>query len=382
MKILITEGAYKHTLAIARELGIAGNTVHVIDIKGSLSSVKYSKYCKKQHLFNPFSSESEFIDQLLPLLKQEQFDLLLAVGFPIVNWVSKNNEEILKYTKTFLPTYDVLSILEDKEKSAVLAERVGVPTPQTFYPTSLNDVEMISTKISYPVVIKGVMEIGGNLVDYASDAEELLTKYRKISLDKNTMGKLPMIQQYLTGIGKGFFALYNKGECVQYFMHERIREYPVSGGSSTCAKSIFDDQILSYGKRILDEARYHGIAMVEFKCDSEGNPFLLEVNPKFWGSYDLSVACNINFSNKIINLIKGEKVDHTSYKNGIEFSWMFNGDLVQGLETGKFWSILRNSLKRNVKTNFWIRDFRQSVVLMYRALSVVLPLMVLKLVRR
>ena len=57
-----------------------------------------------------------------------------------------------------------------------------------------------------------------------------------------------LFQDYVSGYGVGFFAIYDNGNMKNFFMHKRIRENPPSGGSSVCAQSIFDPNLYRYGK--------------------------------------------------------------------------------------------------------------------------------------
>jgi predicted ATP-grasp superfamily ATP-dependent carboligase len=376
MKILLTEGDYKHTLGICRALGSEGYSVTVL-AQSKRAPTAFSRFGKKVHIVD-HSNEHEFIPYLLSLLQKERFDLLVPVGFPVVRWIVKHNSEIEKYTRTVLPSDEVITLLENKRLTQQLAESVGVAVPITVYPKSIADVQNYLNQLKYPVVIKGIQEIGGNLVDYAKNAEELLTKYPEVAAKCMEGEEMPMIQQYLTGVGTGFFALYDRGKCLQYFMHERIREYPTSGGASCCAKSIYDERILEYGKKILDTVQYNGVAMVEFKYDADRVPHLLEVNPKFWGSYDLSRAAGVNFPKNMVEIIEGKTVIHRNYKNGVVFSWPFHGDLLHGLERGIFFKILWEGLSGKAMTNLSDKDFRANCLIVMNGLAQIFRRMIRK----
>ena len=48
--------------------------------------------------------------------------------------------------------------------------------------------------------------------------------------------------------------------------------------------------------RLLDHFKWHGLAMVEFKMHAKtGEPYILEVNPRFWGSLDAAVYAGVDF---------------------------------------------------------------------------------------
>ena len=49
-------------------------------------------------------------------------------------------------------------------------------------------------------------------------------------------------------------------------------------------------------KIILDSLDWHGIAMLEYKIDKFTNkPYLLEINPRFWGSLNQAIVSGLNF---------------------------------------------------------------------------------------
>ena len=49
--------------------------------------------------------------------------------------------------------------------------------------------------------------------------------------------------------------------------------------------------------------KWHGVAMVEFKKKFLTNKlYLMEINPKFWGSHDLAIASGINFAKEYISI--------------------------------------------------------------------------------
>src|SRR6202000_289676 len=94
----------------------------------------------------------------------------------------------------------------------------------------------------------------------------------------------------------GFFGLGRRGRVVAYFMHRRLHEVPPSGGPSAMAMSWRDPRLMDLGERFFAATEWHGPAMVEFKrARRDGQYYLIEVNPKFWGSLDLSIASGVDF---------------------------------------------------------------------------------------
>ena len=100
-------------------------------------------------------------------------------------------------------------------------------------------------------------------------------------------------------------------------MHRRVRENPPTGGASVCAVSIYDGKLLDYGRRLLDALNWHGVAMVEFKRDRlSGELYLMEINPKLWGSHDLAIASGMDFSSALVDMSMGSLSDkYENYKD-------------------------------------------------------------------
>ena len=95
-------------------------------------------------------------------------------------------------------------------------------------------------------------------------------------------------QQYVSGRGVGVEFLFNRGRKVWHFAHERVHEYPLTGGASSYRRSINPPAALLHdAEKLLTALQWHGVAMVEFKMDASGQYWLMEINPRLWGSLAL-----------------------------------------------------------------------------------------------
>ena len=105
---------------------------------------------------------------------------------------------------------------------------------------------------------------------------------------REALGRLlhrgPVLEQELVpGIGICVECLYADGILTWHFAHERLHE-GTGGGlgrGSFYRKSIAAPPLLlQAAKTLLDALRWHGVAMVELKCDpSTGRFWLMEINP-------------------------------------------------------------------------------------------------------
>jgi len=355
MKVLVTDGKYKHSLGIVRALGKSGIRPIVISLKkGSLSSK--SKYCQKEYVTVDYQSE-EFESQFIDILKNEKIDLVMPVGVDAFRKLIDLKDKIEIYSKFVSVNVEKMNLCLSKKLTYQFAENIGIPVPKTKYPTSLLDVEIIGEEISYPCVIKWLYEVGGNIVEYAYNKQELISKYGEVCerYGFNEHTGFPLIQEYIRGKGCGFFAVYNNGQCGSTFQHLRIREYPVTGGASAAAESYRNNKVQEYGKKLLDSLEWHGVAMVEFKLTDEGEPVLMEVNPKFWGSTDLCIEAGVNMPELLTTIAKGEDVVYSEkYKFPFRYHWPLQGEYKVLLsDKSKLFEILVDIFNPKVKSNIW-----------------------------
>ncbi len=356
VRVAVTDANYKHTLGIVRKLGSIGVQPYILASK-KISLAGLSKYSESQLIL----TESYDEDELLQLLFKHKIELLILVGTnsfkKIVPWkktLALSGVEIITVESS------VQEIAFSKRSTYELAKSIGVPIPKTIYPRNFSDVDMAKSEIVYPCVIKGLYEVGGNIVDYATDAKDLLQKYELIC-EKYHLTEdsgLPMLQEYIPGDGCAFFAIYNNGVCGPTFQHKRVREYPVTGGASSCAESYKSERLEHYGRALLDSLKWHGVAMVEFKLDQNDNPVLMEINPKFWGSTDLALEAGVDFPRAILDIYLGKKIQYSNtYKYPFRYHWPFDGDIQHVIDNPKnVHQFLKDLFNINVRSNIRISD--------------------------
>lgn len=97
-----------------------------------------------------------------------------------------------------------------------------------------------------------------------------------------------------SGVGGGQEFLSREGRILTVFQHERVHEPPGGGGSSYRRSVPLDGEMLRQSHSLLEQLRWTGVAMVEYKKDPVSGDFaLMEINGRFWGSLSLAVAANL-----------------------------------------------------------------------------------------
>ena len=312
MKVLVTNAEYGNALAAVRSLGKRGVQV-VAGSEKRIAQCSYSKYTQESVRYPSPGNHESFVRALKDLARSKGIDVILPIGYD-ANVALSRNIDIMKGTAAVpVAPWESMEVASDKARTMDLAKRIGIDIPRTY--GTPDEVDQ------FPVVVKGAL--GSGMVWYANDLGQLRAAYMDGAV----------IQEYIPGDGYGFFALFNHGEPRATFMHRRLREFPITGGASSAAVSVRDDALNESGMRILEELKWHGVAMAEFKKDSRDGRFkLIEVNPKFWGSLDLSVAAGVDFPYLCAQMAaEGDVAPVTGYKEGVKFRWVFPQDLMHAI---------------------------------------------------
>jgi protein-tyrosine-phosphatase/predicted ATP-grasp superfamily ATP-dependent carboligase len=217
--------------------------------------------------------------------------------------------------KAVIPGDKELEIALDKDKTWQLAHQLGIPTPSGILFFTLSE---IGEAQQFPVVLKPTRSkviIDGTLRTLAvavikneAERQEQLRRWLPVT---------PVQQQeYVSGRGIGVEFLFNRGKKIWHFAHERVHEYPLTGGASSYRRSIDPPlAMLRDAEKLLTALNWHGVAMVEFKMDAAGRYWLMEINPRLWGSLALSIDAGVDFPLGLLQIASGnEPASQPRYK--------------------------------------------------------------------
>lgn len=299
MHVLILDAQQRSALAAARSLGSRGIRIHVADsVLPTLAGA--SRYVDAQLRYpDPYSQPTAFIAWVVETARALQVHVVMPMTDATTMLLAPLQHEFDPVRLACGPhlAYEQLS---DKGQLLHLASRTGIRTPATQLLSSVDDLERHLTNCSFPLVLKPARSkvlindrIVGTAVFVARDAESA----RKHLHGQAWFGALPCLaQEYIDGEGAGLFSLYADGSPLAWFAHRRLREKPPSGGVSVlCESAPVDTALRETTARLLGTARWHGPAMVEYRIDRNGIPFLMEVNCRFWGSLQLSIDSGVDF---------------------------------------------------------------------------------------
>jgi len=343
MRVLVTDGHFRKTLAVVRSLGQKG--VHVtVGERTLLNTCFFSKYCSRRLIYpSPRRYPDRFIEWLLTELKKNGTDCLFPMEEETLLLVAQYRSEISQYTYLLIPELEKIAFVRDKGKLIRFAEAHGIPVPKSYeFPLG----ELPSTfalphqvgGVSEGYVVKPRISSGSFGIAYVKKKEDLASSYNKV----HQRYPFPLIQEYIPDGGGtfGVSALFDEASNVRAaFVHKKLRMYPVQGGPSTLREGVEHPQVMELGLSLLKALNWIGVAMVEFKVDPrDGFPKLMEINPRFWGSLQLAIFSGVDFPYLIFKLAKGEKFDPVlRYRVGRRARWLLFGDILHFVDNpGRF----------------------------------------------
>ncbi len=332
-KVFITDGRSLATLAIARSLGEKGFEVDCGE-NFYYNITFFSKYIGKKIIYpSPEQDPDRFIDKMLNIVKEDQYDIVIPVRDDTTSLLSKHKDEFSKYTKLYLSNHESIKKLRDKGETIKLARKCKVPVPETYFPEDTK-VEEIKKSVKYPALIRPRISSGARGICYVESAEEFDGSYHKV---KDEYGE-PIIQEYVSHDGGHFSigALFNEAsELMAVHVYKELKQYPINGGPAVTAISVPKEGWVDTMLQILKEANWVGPAHMDVLYDPLSNePKLLEVNPRFWMSLNLSIKSGVDFPYLICKLARGEQVTPVdSYKVGLKYRWVLPNEILWMLQT-------------------------------------------------
>jgi predicted ATP-grasp superfamily ATP-dependent carboligase len=140
---------------------------------------------------------------------------------------------------------------------------------------------------------------------------------------RNALGRLPdatwVVQPFLQGDLVAVAAVSWQGEVVAAQHQRAIRTWPSQVGGSSFAITVAPDVELELAvSRIARELQWSGLLHVQLIRTNEGD-FLIDVNPRMWGSLALATAAGQNLPAIWADLLLGRKPAVGGYRVGVTF---------------------------------------------------------------
>jgi predicted ATP-grasp superfamily ATP-dependent carboligase len=214
--------------------------------------------------------------------------------------VARHKERLERHYIVACPNWKVASLFIDKKRTYALAESIGVPSPTTIAPSSLEEVRAYADQVRFPYLVKPCQSHlfynhFRRKMFCVHSKEEMISVYKRAA----DAGLEVVLQEIIPG-DDTYVVNYNSyfcnGTAALEFTAAHVRNAPPMWGSPRVAVSRDIPEVLAPGRSILRAMGFEGYACTEFKRDArDGSYKLMEVNGRHNLSTLLAVRCGVNF---------------------------------------------------------------------------------------
>ena len=285
-------------LAAVRSLGRRGVRVLALDHRPWALGLR-SRYAEPVLAPEPVEDEEGFVRSLVRVGES------LAGPAPIfpthdehLNAIARHADVVSPLFRFPFPRWEVLERVQRKRHQLERAEAIGVPVPRTRYPTSAAEARSAADDLGYPVYLKPSNPIGFKRL-YARQAYRCETRAEVEDAYARMAEYEPMVQESIPGGDDHLYTLGSylaaDGEALGLFCGRKLRQTLRWMGSCRVGESLWVDEVVEDGLRLLRALDFHGISQVETKLDPrDGRYKLIEVNPRLWQWHGLAGACGVD----------------------------------------------------------------------------------------
>jgi predicted ATP-grasp superfamily ATP-dependent carboligase len=344
VRVLVTDGAQRSSLAAVRSLGRAGYTVFV----GSGSQKDLAAISRWNSEFvrlpDPLLEPDEYVSAIAAACDAQAIDVLLPMTDASAALILEHRS---RFGNVRIPmgSFAAFTEMSNKESAARAAAELGIAVPKQQIARSRDEALRLMNSVRFPAVLKPAFSVAGTReartkhpVVHAADATAYTSAVNRLAPSAYPL----LIQERIIGPGVGVFLLIWGGKVVASFAHRRIREKPPAGGVSVLAESIsIDTRMLELSRDLVRRFGWEGVAMVEYKIRTDTQePVLMEINGRFWGTLQLAIDAGVDFPRLLVSLSLGQSPPPVNeWKVGVRSRW-FWGDIDHAI------AVLRQSRAR------------------------------------
>ena len=332
-RVLILDGFWNKSLAAVRSLGARGFFIAAGE-STRFAPALFSRYCQRRFLHPSVAGRpDEFLAALTRELAVGRYDVLLPMELSTQLLVTRNRGRLEALVRIPFARTELALQVHDKGWLTSFALERGIDCPATFSPQGPDQAAAMAPQLPYPVLVKPRHSSGGRGIVRVNRAADLLAGYATV----HARYPMPIVQELIPPGGEalGVAVLMNyASEPRASFVYRRLREYPLSGGPSTLRESICHPELQQCAESLLCSLGWVGVAMVEFKVSpADGQPKLLEVNPRFWGSLHHAIVCGVDFPFLLYSLaMEGDVAPVRGYRVGVRSRSLLHGELLHFLK--------------------------------------------------
>lgn len=289
-RVIVTYGRSLMALTIAHSLGRRGVEVIGCDDVG-LTAVSFSRFAKKHFTHAPAAEDPEqFIADLeAAIIRHKPNDerpYVLMPCFQETRIIARHAERLSQHIRVAAPSIEAIGAVDPKDALMRTAQTLGLNAPRTWSDAQLRSGATPPDR--FPLVAKPVRGVGGRGVKRLADAEAL---EQVLASEAEPL----LIQDYICGQDFCLTALYDRGRRLCSAAYRNLSQFPRGAGAGVLRETVDDQPFLATADRLFGSLGWTGVVEVDFRWDGAAEPYLIEVNPRFWAGLFHTVESGVDF---------------------------------------------------------------------------------------
>jgi predicted ATP-grasp superfamily ATP-dependent carboligase/ubiquinone/menaquinone biosynthesis C-methylase UbiE len=296
--VVVLRADHYSALGVMRSLGRLGVRVYAVH-RDPHASALASRYCAGHLTWDLDSQPADAsIDFLLAVAATRGGrPILVPTNDETALFVARNADRLRRAFRFQDNPATLVESLYDKKAMCLLAQKLGIPTPQTLFPTCRDEVVEHARTARFPLMLKGSDGIrlshrtGLKMVIVKSPAELLAHYDRMEDAGRPDL----MLQEYIPG-GEDAQWMWNgyldpQAGCRFGITGRKLRQTPVYTGMTSLGVCLPNEDVAAWTEKLAAAVGYRGILDIGYRYDRrDGRYKLLDVNPRLGATFRLFVG--------------------------------------------------------------------------------------------
>lgn len=326
MSAIVTNAKNRIAYTVLRNLGDNGIPAYTADFV-PLSMSFASRFSRGNFIYpSPFKDQRGFIQCIIDHVHFFKAKVLMPV-FEETFLLAKYKNTVEPHVAMAIPDYEQILIAHNKDRWMPVARSLGIAVPKTFSALELRENRQRILNFRFPVLIKPYQGGGAWGISHVSTAGAL----NKLLSQCDYMGKSWerfFVQEKILGQVHCVAMVFNRGQLRGHVVYRQLRDIPFTGGQATLRISIDDHVAAEHFRQLLEKLDWHGVCQADFVVENEtGIPYLIDINPRFWGSLIQGIASGVDFPYMLYRIARdGDTPIVKDFKKNVITRWIW-GDL-------------------------------------------------------
>ena len=328
MKVLITNSQETQAYVILRSVGPYADRIVITEGGDSVGSTgfrgmaAYSRFVNARYSVPHFAdnwlagrlssdnseAEEAYIRRIEEICRLERIDVIFPSLDPEIYIFAKNKQRLSsRGVLAVVPDAQIIRVPMDKALTTRAAQKVGFPTPKTWFPESQEDVNLILAESDPPWIVKPRFTAHGANMMVVDRDTGLLPAYESAAAAQSR----PIIQEFIRAKSRQdyYVTVDQTGQIVSLVSPNITRVYRAGyrlGGKVSVSRT--SGPCLDELRALIQELGLWGGYTVQSLIDPrDGIPKLMEINPRFGQHLWWRTALGINEPMICLSIARGER---------------------------------------------------------------------------